>query len=92
MNTLKRVFIVLVSVVFLAAVSIGGAQAGTTVKGGKSNSDNIAPSPSGTGASSQSNVSPGKGPKVTDPTTDSISLNSSRSNIYRQAAPKKKNP
>ena len=44
MNT-KQGFIVLVSVLFLA-VSIVGAQAGTTVKGSKSNSDNIVTTPS----------------------------------------------
>jgi hypothetical protein len=58
MDILKRGLIFLVSVVFLA-VSIGGAQAATTVKGSKSNADNMVGSspsnPSDTDNSTPSN-------------------------------------
>jgi hypothetical protein len=85
MNT-KQIFITLVATLFLV-VSIGGAQAATTVKGSKSNSDNISsPSTGGNDTSSsdattvnttRSNTFRGKGPV---PKTNSINLNSSRSN------------
>ncbi|MGO9119461.1 MAG: hypothetical protein ACLQPD_17865 [Desulfomonilaceae bacterium] len=52
MNT-KQVFIIIVATLFLA-VSIVGAQAGTTVKGSKSNSDNIVATPSTSNTSSPS--------------------------------------
>lgn len=89
MNTLKRGFILLVAVLFLV-VSIGGAQAGTTVKGSKSNADNIVSSPSAgdTGDSSPSQPTTVKSSKSNasyrgkgeDPKTKSINLNSSRTN------------
>jgi hypothetical protein len=86
MNTLKRGFILLVAVLFLV-VSIGGAQAGTT-KGSKSNADNMVSSPSAgdTGDSSPSDRTSVKSSKSNtsdrgqDPKTESINLNSPRSN------------
>jgi hypothetical protein len=88
MNT-KQVFIILVATSFLV-VSIGGAQAGTTVRSSKSNSsDFLSSSPSDTGNSPPSNqptkVKSSKSnasERGIDPTTKSINLNSSRSNTY----------
>lgn len=90
MNT-KQVFIILVATLFLGAISIVGAQAGTTVKSSKSNaSDFMSSSPSDTGNPAPSNQSTTvngsksnsyKG-KKDSPTTNSINLNSSRSGIY----------
>lgn len=86
MNT-KQVFIILVATLFLA-VLIGGSQAENKIKSTKSNASEIsAPSTGGTSNSSpndaktinttRSNTFRGQGKA---PKTDSINLNSSRSN------------
>ncbi len=94
MTGLRQGLIILVAGLFLAVVSIVGAQAGTTVRSSKSNSSDVSsPSPSDatTIASSKSNASFKKKPttinstksntyKGKNPTTNSINLNSSRSN------------
>jgi hypothetical protein len=83
MNT-KQVFIILVATLFLA-VSIGGAQAGTTVRGSKSNSSDVSsPSPSdaNTIASSKSNSSDRKAvkdPNKGDP-AEATTVRGSKSN------------
>ncbi|MBI4961796.1 MAG: hypothetical protein HY913_00830 [Desulfomonile tiedjei] len=86
MNILKRGFIILVSVVFLGVVSIGGAQATTTVKGSKSNADNmVGSSPSDTDDSSRSSVKSSKSnasERAQDPKTKPINLNPPGSNIH----------
>ena len=90
MNTLKQGFIVLVSLLFLAVVSIGGAQAANTIASSKSNASFIATpgNSSNTGNLSQGNKttttnnSKSNNYRGKDPKTKSINLNSSRSNIY----------
>lgn len=71
MNTLKKGFIILVSLLFLGVVSVG-TQAATTVKGSKNNSS--FKKKLTTINDSKSNHYKGKTPKA-----DSINLNSSRS-------------
>jgi len=83
MKTLKQAFIVLVAVLFFGAISVGGAQAGTTVKSSKSNSSDrvqgtetiVTNNQANTINTSKSNTFRGQ-----DPKTKSINLNSSRSN------------
>jgi hypothetical protein len=100
MTRLRQGLIILVAGLFLVVVSIGGTQAGTSVKSSKSNSSDVSsPSPSDatTVKSSKSNSSERKKAttinstksntfKGKDLTTDSINLNSSRSNIYRDTS------